>query len=349
MCPVCSKELSSQQVLDKHISIVHSATRARLNCKLCGQGFKRDHDLRMHYWSIHLKAKPYKCRHCSFSGTQYNRIYEHCRTVHKVSGDKSQIEIVAKEMERIKEFEIQNGLNRKEVIRIKDKSKKHCFLCNEYHEKKEYLVKHELEHLKLRPFVCEVEGCGIDFNVEKNLKRHLLGVHGKSSQNLKPLELVMMYERVRTIPLCLLQVYDQFYRDSGCVKCQYLKLPTLAHFYDHFHTVHSGDFGEVHKEPYEKSSPEEQLVCKCCGMETQSLKVLTRHIKEVHRMDAIGYDNFSPPQVVENHQPKILSLPQFKCKHCLNYTSVKKSTMLNHVKKIHNVSSISENDLLFIS
>ena len=359
MCPVCGKELSSQQVLDKHLINVHSATKPRSNCKFCGQGFKRDCDLRIHYWSIHLKAKPYKCRHCNFVATQHNRVYEHCRSVHKLKGGKADVETVNHELERIREFEVQHGIGRKSVIRIKDTTKKYCFLCNEYFEKKEYLVKHELQHLDLRPFVCSVQDCQIAFNVEKNLKRHLVGVHGESEVDFPKSKidsqgLVMLYERVRTIPSKMLKIYDQFKSNSKCVKCSApIAFPSLAHFYDHFHSLHGHEFqsfSQVNQlQEQHTSFSKVKLICKCCGMETMSSKVLSRHVKEVHRLDALAYEHYIPPPTVEMQHPKMLTPPQYRCKHCFTYTAVKKCTVFGHIKKSHNIVNLSDNDLLLIN
>ena len=125
ICIHCGKKFSHQFRLTSHVSKMHSAKKD-LPCKFCGQMFHDKTHVRAHTWAMHIKVKPYKCRHCHFQGTQPNRVYSHCRSVHKFKGTKADVEEVPEEFARIHEFETQHGLNRKEV---KAATEYKCWLC----------------------------------------------------------------------------------------------------------------------------------------------------------------------------------------------------------------------------
>ena len=346
MCPTCGKEFSSKHVLDKHLHYVHDSDSSKFSCKFCGQSFKRPHELRVHYWSLHLKVKPYKCRHCTFVVTQPQKIYEHCRNVHKLKGTKSDVERLEQEFERIRDFEVQHGIGRQTVTKPTNVSAKMCWLCNEYFEKKHLLQIHELKHLELKPFVCTYKDCQMAFNLGKSLCHHLLKCHGDTSEwNDDSHTLFKLYKKVRDVPGSVLKQFDEF-KDTNnkCLKCQD-QFPSLAHFYDHFCQSHGGDIQAKEDSICESI---QKFTCKCCNLETMSELVLLRHVLEVHSLDQINYENYTPPPL-EEIEPKIFRPRQYRCKHCLTYTAVKKFTVHRHIKKCHNIVDSSDNDLMLMT
>ena len=58
-CEVCGKSFRHALLLKSHVAKIHT-TRKLFPCKLCGILFKEKCTLATHYWSTHMKVKPYK-------------------------------------------------------------------------------------------------------------------------------------------------------------------------------------------------------------------------------------------------------------------------------------------------
>ena len=352
ICAICGNEFASKVILNRHVQFVHESEK-NYKCKFCGQGFKTESHLRMHYWSLHLKVKPYKCKHCSYVAKQPNRIYEHCRDVHKLKGDRSDVQELEHEFERIREFETQHGIYKKKVKTINGDTKKHCWLCGKYFEQKERLEIHEMTHLELKPYQCS--DCDSVFMSKKNLKDHLKIVHNQDFvKECEQSEHLALYEKLRNVSSSVLKSYEAFrvietkdsetvLQCSKCDKCH--DFPTMAHFYNHMDDVHGSELRPVDDKNFKFN---QKLVCKLCGLETMSTKVLEKHVVEVHKFDMSAYDNYVPPPIVQL-EPKVFRPRQYRCKHCLVYTAVKKFTVHRHIKKSHKIMDSTDNDLLLIS
>ena len=359
MCAICGNEFVSKVILNRHIQFVHEQEK-NSKCKFCGQKFKTEAHLRMHYWSLHLKVKPYKCKHCSYVAKQPNRIYEHCRDVHKLKGTRADVIEIAHEFERIKEFETQHGIYRKKV-RVDKESQKHCWLCNKYFEKRDRLEIHELAHLDLKPYVCHVKNCSCSFICKRHLKDHVKAAHGESEipEDCTNEDLLDLYQRLRKIPGSVLKIFgksksvenlDSNTRIFYCSLCTKGSgsFETTGHFYQHMSRVHEEEISEKNPEFVGKIALGEKLVCKICDLETMSSKVLEQHVIEVHKFDWASYQAYIPPPMVQP-EPKIFRPRQFRCKHCIVYTAVKKFTVHRHIKKTHGILDSTDNDLLLIS
>ena len=51
----------------------HENETSVVECHLCDSTFTQKSSLRQHLWAVHLKKKPYKCKHCDFVGA-YKRL-----------------------------------------------------------------------------------------------------------------------------------------------------------------------------------------------------------------------------------------------------------------------------------
>ena len=296
----------------------------------------------MHYWSLHLKAKPYKCRHCAYVAKQPNRIYEHCRDVHKLKGDRSDVTEVESELERIREFETQHGIYRKKVVKqTATVTNKHtsCCVCDKPFEPGS-IEAHEIEHLQLKPFMCTM--CNQSFTSRELLADHSATFHvDLKIEQVEQASQLEVYEKVRSIPSSVLRAYDHF-KVPGCNQCERCNsnFESLAHFYLHADKEHSNNM--------ETNSAGKKLVCKKCDLETFSAKVLVAHVQEVHQMDMTAYEKYEPPPIVQL-EPKVTRPRQFRCKHCLTYTAVKKFTVHRHIRKVHKLEDSTDSDLMSIN
>jgi len=322
--------------------------------------------LRFHYWAIHLKVKPYKCKHCHYCGTQPQKIYEHCRSVHKFPGGKKDVEHVEEEFARIREFETQHGLNRQE---FKASREFICWLCKKDCQSNQGLLKHEFSHLNLSPFECNQ--CGMKFKMKVLLQSHLDKRHNeKVSASViegNP-EIMRLYERIRKLPSNIIDAYNEFKNaDSSmeersgekrsilvsCKKCQTANL-NYAEFLDHFHKSHGHQFTHLQQQldnvivPDTVPESTEMIRCKCCGFETLIPDVLQKHIAEVHRFTREMYDQFIEAPKVEPTQ-KMYRPRKYRCRYCLVYTAVKKFTVHRHIRNTHGVQETFEHDVLLIS
>ena len=323
--------------------------------------------LRFHYWAIHLKVKPYKCKHCHYCGTQPQKIYEHCRSVHKFPGGKKDVEHVEEDFARIREFETQHGLNRQE---FKASREFLCWLCKKDCQSNQGLLKHEFGHLNLSPFECKK--CYMKFKMKVLLQSHLDKRHNeKVSASVidgNP-QIMNLYERVRKIPSNIVEVYNEYkncnptvieekngekrVNSVSCKKCQFSS-SNYAEFLDHFHKIHGYEFSHLHQpisnvvESEVVPDPTEMLRCKCCGFETLIGEVLNKHIVEVHRFTPEMYDQFIEAPKVEPTQ-KMYRPRKYRCRYCLVYTAVKKFTVHRHIRNTHGVQETFEHDVLLIS
>ena len=367
ICIHCGKKFSHQFRLTSHVSKMHSAKKD-LPCKFCGQMFHDKTHVRAHTWAMHIKVKPYKCKHCHFQGTQPNRVYSHCRSVHKFKGTKADVENVPSEFARIHEFETQHGLNRKEV---KAATEYKCWLCKRDFVKNQSLMQHEFGHLNLSPYECD--HCDRKFKKNALLNNHLDKCHNdkRPADSIKPNPGVMaLYHRVRKINSKLIEVYEE-YKDMkptvventngcktvnnfSCKKCVNGSSANIAAFLDHFHNSHGHEFSNLIEEINTTTEEEnvtvelEKYKCKVCGFETPNINLLDKHIAEVHRFTPEMYDNYVEAPKVEP-MPKIFTPRKYRCRYCLLYTAVKKFTVHRHIKNTHGIQESHENNILLIS
>ena len=268
--------------------------------------------------------------------------------------------------EKIKQFEIQHGLNRQDLKNIKEFL---CWICNEQFRNNHDRTKHELDHINMYPYKCQI--CSNTFKLKNALKRHYEQVHQDLELMNSPIEMVpelaSLYARLRKIEGRLVKEYQEFkemnqvvYKDDKalkkirCKKCGDTTSDALAEFLDHFHTAHGNEFVPSTSQEKDgnvdgtKVAPQETLTCKCCGFETINPSLLMRHVGEVHNLTHQEYEDYVEAPRVEPTQ-RIFSPRKYRCRYCLEYTAVKKSTVHNHIKNSHNVQHISDHDVLLIS
>ena len=367
ICDLCGRKFTHPTLLQGHMQKIHTE-RKQLPCKFCGQIFKEKMALTFHYWSMHLKVKPYKCKHCHYQGTQPQRIYEHCRTVHKIDGGRNDCEKIESDFEKIREFEIQHGLNRQDVKVAKEYV---CWLCKKVCQSNLVLLKHELAHLNLSPFECTF--CPSKFKEKVALQSHLDKKHGEkiSASSVRGNPVVMaLFERVKRIPPNLIEIYQEYkdlnptvvgnsngqktVNNLSCRKCVNGSSENIAAFLDHFHNAHGYEFASENDEvtnsmdDIDMEEMGEKLRCKCCGFETMNSQVLQRHVSEVHRFTPEMYEQYIEPPKMEP-APKLFRPRKYRCRYCLVYTAVKKFTVHRHIRNTHDIQETFEHDVLLIS
>ena len=367
ICDLCGRKFTHPTLLQGHMQKIHTE-RKQLPCKFCGQVFKEKMALTFHYWSMHLKVKPYKCKHCHYQGTQPQRIYEHCRTVHKIDGGRNDCEKIESDFQKIREFEIQHGLNRQDVKVAKEYI---CWLCKKVCQSNLVLLKHELAHLNLSPFECTF--CSSKFKEKVALQSHLDKKHGEkvsaSAVKGNP-DVLALFERVKRIPSNLVEIYQEYKELSptvvgssngqktvntlSCRKCVNGSSENIAAFLDHFHNAHGYEFASENDEvtnntdDLDTEEMGDKLRCKCCGFETINSQVLQRHVSEVHRFTPEMYDQYIEPPKMEP-APKLFRPRKYRCRYCLVYTAVKKFTVHRHIRNTHDIQETFEHDVLLIS
>ena len=218
ICDLCGKKFTCKSNLTSHLRLTHNEKKER--CKFCNEVFKLKQTLYSHIVSVHIKARPYKCRHCEYSASQPSRIYEHCRTNHKLGGGKSNLEMIQTEVDRIREFEIQYGINRKPVpIRAHDY---HCWLCGMEFLGKSGLLSHEWAHLDLRPYYCN--HCDSKYRTKYALQGHIEKIHGvkvKCKEIRENSEIYSLYERARQINKSRIEKYKELYQEKPSLATTY--------------------------------------------------------------------------------------------------------------------------------
>jgi uncharacterized Zn-finger protein len=81
-CDNCGKVLTSQALLQKHISAVHKKLKP-FKCKQCEGAFSCNTLLIRHQQSKHIKSIKYECSHCSYVTYTPGALRTHVRIVHE--------------------------------------------------------------------------------------------------------------------------------------------------------------------------------------------------------------------------------------------------------------------------
>ncbi|KAH8420422.1 hypothetical protein KR009_010114 [Drosophila setifemur] len=81
-CQVCGRRMAKKFMLLQHM-LMHSSEK--LPCEHCGRQFARRFELEAHVRAVHLKLKPFACRHCpeSFASRKTLRHHEYIHTGEK--------------------------------------------------------------------------------------------------------------------------------------------------------------------------------------------------------------------------------------------------------------------------
>ena len=198
----------------------------------------------------------FQCHYCSYKAARTQVIYEHCRTVHKIKAGKDDVEKLEEVFEKIKQFEIQHGLNQQDLKNVKEFV---CWLCNEQFRNNHERTKHELDHLNIYPYVCKI--CSNAFKLKSALKRHYEQVHKDMELTNSPIEmdsqLASLYAKLRKVEGHLIRMYEEYkeinqvlfqggkaVKKIRCKKCDDMSSDYVAEFLDHFHTIHGHEFIE---------------------------------------------------------------------------------------------------------
>lgn len=138
--PGCEAVFGQKGSLTRHLKNRHSSNCRPHACDLCPKTFSEKWTLNVHRRNVHLKLKAHHCPHCSKSFGEKWNLRKHVNVVH---------------------------------LQVKPFS---CPICNRAFGYKGDMVKHVAElhstSSTLRPYVCEVEGCGVKFARMRYLRRH---------------------------------------------------------------------------------------------------------------------------------------------------------------------------------
>ena len=94
-CTICGKSIAKIKV---HIETSHkSDIEKRFKCDQCSKGFVSKTQLNSHIMNVHLKLRPYKCRHgCDQDYNDLSNLTQHEKRAHGVLGKRIQEKIQAK-------------------------------------------------------------------------------------------------------------------------------------------------------------------------------------------------------------------------------------------------------------
>jgi len=81
LCTICNKEVLRYR---EHIETMHTKDEdKKFQCKHCGKGFNIEYKLKAHEMSVHIKARPFKCRYgCTFAYNDSSNRNAHERKTH---------------------------------------------------------------------------------------------------------------------------------------------------------------------------------------------------------------------------------------------------------------------------
>lgn len=163
-CSVCGKQLSRQDKLEKHM-LQHNG----FPCGVCGETYKMSRELREHGVAAHdiemapgssrmAKPKPFACTECPLSYTTQQKLNAHVLDAHDANGYPCD----------------QCGVVFDSKPKMKAHSYKHnatlCGICGEWISNS--FGAHMRRHQGLKPYKCQVAGCGKAFLRNCDLTSH---------------------------------------------------------------------------------------------------------------------------------------------------------------------------------
>ncbi|CAG0882120.1 unnamed protein product [Cyprideis torosa] len=159
-CAVCSKSLSSKQMLQYHE--LTPTGEKRFACRICGNVFARTSGLRQHEL-IHSVEKPFACRICGKSFAQRSHLSSHELTH---TGEKPFACMICG-----KSFARRDLLRQHELIH-NGKRQFACRICGKSFAQRSHLSCHKLTHTGEKPFACKI--CGKSFARGSSISSHQL-------------------------------------------------------------------------------------------------------------------------------------------------------------------------------
>ena len=85
ICDQCGKGFDNARSLRTHIRKSHNQTKA-YPCDACDKVFFHKDKFVGHKMTVHLKLRPFKCKHCEYSSAARSTIYRHCEKRHGQRG-----------------------------------------------------------------------------------------------------------------------------------------------------------------------------------------------------------------------------------------------------------------------
>ncbi|XP_067014175.2 zinc finger protein 184 isoform X3 [Anabrus simplex] len=175
ICPMCLKDLSRSENLQRHISIVHKDIKL-LPCAVCKKTFSSPTELQEHIFGHNRDERLYSCDTC---GKMFNRHENMLR--HMITHSKERPHICP---ECKKGFKHSGQLKTHLQIHSLDKPKPcfTCKICFQTFTKMGSLRRHLVFHTNETPFLCSE--CGKAFKQKSSLDYHQKTLHSSERLHL---------------------------------------------------------------------------------------------------------------------------------------------------------------------
>ena len=110
-CTICQKVFSHGLKPCAHLTGDFVTNHKQLFCTICNTKWDTLSQFNVHVASVHLKAKPYKCRDCDFSTSRRAFLASHLDSSHKIKGEDAQqhIDIIPEEMAKVEDLRACKG------------------------------------------------------------------------------------------------------------------------------------------------------------------------------------------------------------------------------------------------
>ena len=161
LCDQCGQTFTYADELNLHLEETSHQSKETAVCFQCGDILESRIAFRKHLW-LHENFRPYKCRHCDFTSTVKDHVYnQHAIYIHGSVGTEDDIEFLSDVMEQIDDYEQDNNLHLGPAL-TKNRTRK-------VRKMKRKRMKKSLSRLQ---HSCSQPNCHMRYQSYKDLKKH---------------------------------------------------------------------------------------------------------------------------------------------------------------------------------